>query len=390
MKPAVVIGQIPAPDVRAPVRAARLRPRHVCVAISFIALVIVPTVLTAWYLWTRAADQYASHLGFSVRKEESGSAFESILGITQLSGSSSSDADVLFEYLQSQDLVEAVDNELDLVEVWSRPDPNIDLVFAYDPTGTIEDLRDHWRQKVRVSHDTSTGLIEVRVLSFDAVDSWAINELIFKNSSLLINKLSAIAREDAVDYARTELRQAETRLKTARIDLLAHRNQTQIIDPSLQTLSQSGLIGALETQLAEAQISHALLLQTTRAKDPRLAQSERRISVIEDQIIKERAKLGLADGNAETSVAAQVGEFEALSVELEFAQKAYVAAQVGLDSARNEARRQSRYLAAHVTPTLAEKPEHPEREILLFLVVVFSFLGWAILVMMSYALWDRR
>lgn len=390
MKPAVVVETLPPPKVRAPARPARMRRRHRIVLLSFLYLVVLPSAISAWYLWTRAADQYSSHLGFSVRKEEAGSAFDSILGIAQLSGSSSSDTDILYEYLQSQDLVTAVDAEIDLGAVWSRSDPARDMIFAYDPTGTVEDLLRHWRRKVTVNHDTSTGLIEVRVLSFDAVESWAINELIYKHSSLLINKLSAIARDDAVLYAQDELAQSEKRLKAARIALLQYRNSTQIIDPLLQTQTQSGLVAALEAQLADAQIELALLLQTTRTTDPRLARTERRIAVIKDQIGKERAKLGLVDDGGSGSVATMVGDFEALTVELEFAQQAYVAAQISFDTARNEARRQSRYLAAHIAPTLAEKAEYPEREILLFLVTLFLFLAWSVLVLVGYALRDRR
>lgn len=390
MKPAIAYENPSPPKVRAPARGARLRKRHRIVIASFLYLVVLPVLGSAWYLWARAADQYASDLGFSVRKEEAGSAVESLLGIAQLSGSSSSDTDILYEYLQSQDLVTAVDDEIDLATVWGRSDPAVDPVFAYDAAGTIEDLLHHWNRKVRVSHDTSTGLIDVRVLSFDPVDSWAINELIFKHSNLLINRLSAIAREDAVAYAQQELVQAEDRLKEARVNLLTYRNRTQIIDPRLQTQTQSGLVAALETQLAEAQIELAMLMQTTRSNDPRLAQTERRIAVIESQIAKERAKLGLDESADGPSVASMVGNFEALTVELEFAQQAYVAAQVGLDTARNEARRQSRYLAAHISPTLAERAEYPQREILLFLISLFLVLAWAVLVLVGYALRDRR
>ncbi|GAA6210070.1 sugar transporter [Cognatishimia sp. WU-CL00825] len=360
------------------------------VILSFLCFVLLPAALTAWYLWTRAADQYASRVGFSVRTEEAGSAIESIVGIAQLSGSSSSDTDILYEYLQSQELVQEVDDALDLQTIWAKADPDIDPIFAYDPTGTIEDLLRHWQRKVKVYYDSGTGLIDIRVLTFDPEDSRVINELIYEKSSLMINKLSAIAREDAVSYARDELAQAEDRLKAARLALLSFRNRTQIIDPTIQTQTQSGLIGALETQLADAQINRALLQETTQAGDPRVVEVERRIRVIQDQIAKERAKLGLSNAQADTSVATMVGEFEALSVELEFAQQAYTATRVAFDTARNDARRQSRYLAAHVAPTKAEKAEYPEREILFVLITLFLFLGWAVSVLMAYALRDRR
>ena len=142
--------QPPAPmtDVAAckPVSAARVNRRHRGVILSLVMLVLIPMALTGWYLWSRAADQYASTVGFSVRTEEVGSAIEILGGITELSGSSSSDTDILFEFLQSQKLVRDIDAQLDLRAIWSKPDN--DPVFAYDTSGTIEDLLDHWLRKV--------------------------------------------------------------------------------------------------------------------------------------------------------------------------------------------------------------------------------------------------
>ena len=60
------------------------------------------------------------------------------------------------------------------------------------------------------------------------------------------------------------------------------------------------------------------------------------------------------------------------------------------DAARNEARRQSRYLAAHVPPTLAEKSEYPDRGSTMALVAVFLTLAWAFMVLAAYAMRDRR
>ena len=85
-----------------------------------------------------------------------------------------------------------------------------------------------------------------------------------------------------------------------------------------------------------------------------------------------------------------IAEFESLSVDREFAETAYAAALSALDAARGEASRQSRYLAAYIQPTLAQKSEFPQRELLLALVALFAFLTWAILSLIYYALRDRR
>lgn len=377
-------------NAAAPVRQARTKGRHYLIFTSFFFLVLLPTALTAWYLWERATDQYASYVGFSVRTEEQGSSIEGLFGMSELSGSSSSDTDILYEFLQSQHLVAIVDGRLDLREIWSRPGKAADPVFAYDPPGTIEDLTDHWAKKVKIYYESTSGLMDLRVQAFTAEEAQAIAQAIYEESSKMINQLSAIAREDAIGYAREELEMAQDQLKQARLDIQAFRNRTQIVDPAVRSQSQSGLIGALESELANAQIDLQLLKDTARATDPRIAQTERRIAAVRRQISEERSELGIENSEHSGSVADLVGQYETLEVDLQFAQEAYTAARAAFDAARNEARRKSRYLAAHVPPTLAEKSEFPDRNSILALVALFSFMTWAFLVLAAYAVRDRR
>ncbi len=387
--PAQAAAPAPVPPPAQPARGAR---RHVLLLASFVAMVLLPMGISAGYLWTRAVDQYASYVGFSVRTEEIGSAIELLGGVTELSGSSSSDTDILYKFLQGQELVANIDAELDLREMWSRADPAVDPIFAYEAPGTIEDLVAHWERKVAIYYDSGSGLLDLRVLAFAPRDAQAIAEAIFDKSSAMINELSTLAREDAIRYARDELDQAVVRLREARVALNAFRNRTQIVDPTIDTQSQMGLLTNLEAQLADALIEVDLLRETTRSGDPRITQGELRVEVIERRIDEERRKMGLGGGSSdERSVFADlVGEYETLAVDLEFAQQSYVAALAAFDAARNEARRQSRYLAAHIRPTLAERAEYPERGFLLGLITLFSFLAWSITALVAYSLRDRR
>lgn len=390
--PAPETGRPAAPPIPPPVSPARGQRRHAMLVLSFVVMVLVPILVSAWYLWTRAQDQYASYVGFSVRTEEVGSAIELLGGITELSGSSSSDTDILYKFLQGQELVATVDAALDLRTIWSRADPEVDPVFAYVPPGTIEDLVAHWSRKVAIYYDSGSGLLDLRVLAFEPSEAQAIAQMIFAESSAMINELSALAREDAISYARDELEQALERLRSARLGLNDFRNRTQIVDPTIDTQGQMGLLNTLQAQLADALIEVDLLRETTRDSDPRITQGELRIAVIERRIDDERRKLGLGGGvSGDGSVFADlVGEYESLVVDLEFAQQSYIAALATYDAARNEARRQSRYLAAHVRPTLAEKAEYPQRQLTLALIGLFSFLAWAIASLVAYSLRDRR
>ena len=382
---------IPKFDIKPPARRARPRKRHRFLVFTFMILVVSPIVLAAYYLWTHAADQYASRVAFSVRTEEQSSAIELLGGITELSGSSSSDTDILFAYLSSQELVSRVDQGVDLRGIWSRVSTEQDPIFAFDPTGTIEDLQAHWERKISIVYDSSTGLIDLEVLAFDPQDALQVAQAILDECTSMINSLSRIAQEDSIRFTREELSNGVERLKAARRALTQFRNRTQIVDPSIDTQNQMGLLVTLQQQLAEALIDFDLLQDTTRENDPRITQAKRRIEVIEARIASERRNLGLgAEGESGDAFANLVGEYEGLIVDREFAETAYTASLAAHDAALAEVRKQSRYLAAHVKPTLAERAQFPKRELILTLIALFCFFTWSILCLVFYSLRDRN
>ncbi len=355
---------------------------------SFVLFVIAPSLGAGYYLYTYAVDQYASKIGFTVRNEETGSAFELLGGLTNIGGSSSSDTDILYEFIQSQQLVRAVDQELDIKTLYQKP--RDDIIFRLKDDASIEDLVDYWARMVRIVYDPGTGLIEVEVRAFNPLDAQRIARDIFERSSAMINGLSAIAREDVTRYAKEELDQAVERLKKARQDLTLFRNETQIVDPGADIQGQMGLLNSLQAQLAETLIEQDMLVDTARDNDPRVELARRKIVVIRNRIEQERRKLGVSGEDSTGAYADLVGKFESLQVDLQFSEEAYISALAAHDSAVAEARRQSRYLAAYVQPTLAESPLYPKRGILLAVVALILFGVWTILTLVYYSLRDRR
>ena len=378
--------------VRPMATKARPRKRHWGLILAFLVMVLTPVGAAGWYLTQRAVDQYASTVGFTVRSEDISSAADILggLGSTFGGGSASRDGDILYEFILSQEIVRKVHARLDLAALYS-PHYATDPLLSYNPDGTIEDLTEFWQRMVRVSYDASSGLMELRVLAFTPEDARAIAEAIFDESSTKINALSAIARADATRYAQEDLDLALERLKSAREAMTAFRLANQIVDPNADIQTQVGLLATLQEQQATALIEYQLLSDTTRDGDPRVEQARRRLEVIEAQIAEERRKFGVGGGGeGGVEYATTIAEFERLTVDREFAEAAYAAAQSAYDAARAEANRQSRYLAAYISPTLAEKSEFPQRILIVGVVALFSFLVWAILSLMFYALRDRR
>jgi capsular polysaccharide transport system permease protein len=372
--------------LRPPARPAVRRTRHAGLVFLFLALVLAPVAASGWYLYAVAADQYASTVGFSVRKEEVNSPVELFGGIADFASSGSSDSDILYAFIRSQEMVAVLEARLRLSALWGKAKD--DAVFGYDRAGTIEDLLDHWHRMVRVTYDTSTELIEVRALAFAPGDAQSIATAVFEESARLVDELSAIARQDTIAFAREEVDRAVERLKSAREAMTGFRSRTQIVDPSADLQGQMGLLSTLEQQLAEALISADVLRESTRADDPRITQAELRIAVIEDRIADERRKLGR--GGEGEDYATLLAEYERLQVDREFAEQAYTAALATYDQALAEARRKSRYLAAHIRPTLAQAAEFPRREVLLASVAFFCLAAWALMVLVYYSVRDRR
>lgn len=370
---------------------ARLRPRHWVQLFSFLLMVLVPSVVGTVYLYRFAADQYHSTIGFSVHSEEAGSPLDILGSITQSGKSSASDIEVLYEYIRSQQMVVEVSKELNLTAMYNRPEN--DPVFTIGPEPSIEDLHWYWGWMVSVSYDGSTGIIEVEARAFTPEDAHAIAEVILRRSTALINELSQEARDDAIRFAQQDLTEAEDRLRQIRRKLRSFRDVEQIIDPTADVQQRMGLLTALEAQLAAALVTRDVLLGQTTTRDSRVRRLDDEIAAINRQIDIEKAKLGTGsiDGALEAERMAEiVGIYEELVMDREFAEQAYAAVLASFEEARTEARRQHRYLATHVGPTLAQDALYPRRWMLSLALVLFSFIGWLVLVLIVMNVRDNR
>ncbi|MCB1351944.1 MAG: hypothetical protein KDK03_04330 [Rhodobacteraceae bacterium] len=383
--PAATTSEIPQKAIDVPL--ARPRGRHRALIASFVLIVLLPAIAATAYLHLRAADQYHSVTDFSIRSEEQGSAAAGLLGaITQINTGTASDADIIFEYIRSQKMVEDIDARLDLRRIYNKAEG--DPVFTLGSNATIERLLDYWNRMVEVSYEASTGIIHVRANAFTPEDARAIAAAILAESGKVVNKLSEQARDDAVRFARDELAEAEAHLREVRKRMADFRRINRIVDPSADIAGQMGLLNALQQELAQALVDRDVLLSYAAEDDQRVIQANRRISAITDQIETERTNLGV--GGKEGEVPEIVGTYEELLVDTEFANTAYTQTLAALAAARAEARRQSRYLAPHVRPTLAESSLYPRRNLLSGLITLFLLLGWGVGMLIYYNVRDNR
>jgi capsular polysaccharide transport system permease protein len=383
--------------LRSPTHAAAdaaPKPRHRAIAISLLLSVVAPSLAVIGYLYGVAADQYASKVAFSVRSSETSAPVEFLGGITSaLSGNTGTDAEIIYDYLRSQSMVEVALGALPLEEFWSAP--SADIVFRLERGVPIEDVHSYWRWMTSANFDGGTGIVEFEARAFEPEAAQAIAALALTESTRLVNELSRRAREDAVSVAKETLDAAEERLRRARREIRAFRDLEQELDPTENARATLGLIGGLEQELAQTEIELDAQLTLVGEGSPRVQVLRQRIASLSKQITEERARLGAGaaaqdDVPQNRALSDLLAQYEELAVDQEFAENAYVSALSSFEQAQLEARRQMRYLTPHIEPTLSVEPQYPRRALIAATTPLVLCVAWAVLVLIWYNIRDRR
>ena len=392
-------GAVPPPDILIeiadPEATRRLRRaerrRQAGLWFSFLLLVVAPAATAAWYLFEKAADQYVSTLAFAVRSAEAGPAAPMLDLLGGAPDAAAADARVLYEYLQSQPLVERIDAQLGLRPIYARADA--DWLFRLPEDASTEDLVTYWNLAQTVSFDSSAGIIYAEIRAFDPDDAQKVAAALVAESERLINALSEKSREDAVAFARRDLEEAEQRVRAVRLALQSFRGAAGTADVSLDIQSAMGMVTELRARRAETAAERDSRATLLGADSPVLAALDRKIAALDAQIAAEETRIASSDSSGaprDGSLADAAGRQEELMVERGFAENMYTAALAAVEAARAEARRSQRYLAIHIAPTRAQEAEHPRRWTLSIAIAALCLVIWSILLLIASSIRDRN
>ncbi len=215
------------------------------------------------------------------------------------------------------------------------------------------------------------------------------SQSVLVESEKVVNNLSDKARADATVLAETELEKTRDMVLKARQAMTAFRVRTRIVDPTADLGAQMAVLSSLQAQLAEAQVAMDQLRENARPQDQRVIQGENRIAALEKRIDEERSKFGgeTEDGQ---NYAELMNDYERLAVDLEFAEGAHRSARIAYETALANAARQTRYLAAHIQPTAAQKSLRPDRPWLFGLGAALALILWGMSLLIYYSIRDRR
>ena len=347
------------------------RSRSLFGILSFLALVMAPTGGAVLYFNTMAADQYASEFRFAVRGRQSSGGADT-LGMMLGAGSalaSSSDSYIVVDYIHSLEMIRALENRVDLREIYSRP-PN-DPLHRYDGSLAAEDMREYWEWMVDAQFDMSRGIITATVWSFTPEDSLKTAEQVLALVRDLVDQLSQEARQESLAYADEQVSLAAESLRASGFAIQDFRNRENVIDPTADVVRINEQIALLERTIIELTTERDTQLATKGARSASVQQ-------LNDRIEAARRQLAQVSDSIDERLPELARVYEGLRTEQEIARETYAAALRARHEAEAVATQRQVYLSVYDPPKSAQSSLYPHRPLVVLGVFAVASLIWGI------------
>lgn len=343
---------------------------------AFLLIVILPTLLTAIYLYAIASDQYESSADFVVRKSDTPSTGEGVgqlLGFSVSNLTGSSDAYVVEQYLLSHNAVDKLRAQNGLVAMFRHQGIDIfDRLWSADPTP--ESLLKYFRKQVSINADETTGITHLSVRTFRPEDSLVLARKLLAMGEEQVNAINARTYADAVKQAQHNFEEANHRLSQIETQLTNYRREREDIDPAETTKAKIAMISGLTGNLTIAQARLQAMRATISINSPQYQAMKHQVQTLQAQVNAHADSIA----GGEHSTANHLGEYEKLMIRRQETAQIFAAADIQLQQARAEAKRQQLYLIRVVEPNLPVKSEFPQRAKILFTVFASLFFAYAI------------
>lgn len=334
--------------------------------------VLAPTLVAALYYGLIATPRYVATASFVVRGTEAPK-IDMVGALTGISGQAQSieDSYILKEFLNSPDFLAGLRKTLPL-DAMFRPD-GADIFSRLHDDATLEELRDYWQRRVRLNVEKATGIVTLEANAFTPEDALKLATTVVSAGEERLNELSSRSRADTLKIAEEEMAGSIKTLAAVRHDLTAFRTQHAIIDPDKTAQARQGIADKLGEELVAKTVERASLLTYMQPSSPQVSALDKRIDSLKEMIAAENEKSLKMLMSQDL-----MDQYGQLTIDLEVAEKNYIAATQFLETARLDGLRQRRYLSVFAAPRLPEEATEPERLKGVATVFLFALLLWGI------------
>jgi capsular polysaccharide transport system permease protein len=344
----------------------------------FLLTVLLPTALSCVYYGFIATDVYTSESRFVVRspqRQQSNSVLGSILSGSVFSRSQD-EAYAVHNYILSRNALAQLDKDLNLRQSFSSS-ANDFLSRFPAPWGSdsFEALHRYYQSHIEVVYDNTSGITTLRTASHSPELSKLVNDKLLAISERLVNDISERGRADLIQYAASEVKQAEQNAKAATVAMATFRSQRTVFDPERQANLQIQQLSKLQDELISTR-SQLAQIKSLSPDNPQIPVLQERSNLLKEEINKETSRV-LGSGNS--SLVGKASDYERLAFDKVFADRQLASTLLSLESARNEGNRKGLYLEKIVSAVIPDQASEPRRMRAILLALASGLLLYAVL-----------
>lgn len=358
------------------------RAMRIFILISFLLVVVFPSICASFYYGFLASDQYAVEAQFTVMGGEvqaSTDGFGAVTGIPLLA--IIQDTQIIANYISSRAIVEELQKVAGFQSAYE--DKSIDWLARLPANRPIEKIVRYWKQMSSVSISMPSGIVHVEIRAFDPAATARIGGAVIDLSEKLVNELNARTNSDMVKNTQLELERAADRLAKARANLEQARNDEGILDATRAAETLNKLITEAKASLLSLQQERATQLKYVQETSPQMRVLTSRIDAVRGQIQDLEGKLTSASAQAVNvggPLSNSITKFAILDLERQIAERLYAGSAAALEIARITAERKAMYLNTFVWPVEPQYPLYPKRTLMTALIILGALGTWGILV----------
>ncbi|MFO1168954.1 MAG: hypothetical protein U1E19_12725 [Rhodoblastus sp.] len=292
---------------------------------------------------------------------------------------------VVLNYIKSKPLLVDLGGVKYLESRYAQP--GVDLFSRIERNPSLEDALTYWLKQVSASVDIVSGILTMKVAAFTPQDAARISQDVIAQCERLANEITLRSRRDKLERLDREVTTAADALAKARAAVTVFRQANVLIDPASRAKSIGEQIAKLTTDKLEIENSMATLKGVISPDSPTRRVERARLETIDRQIAELRKSLTSSDDDK--AVAAQMGDYERLQLDEQFALLIYSIAKNAYQDARQDLDRQQLYVGVVVAPVPPQEAEGPR--IFANTLLLFACLGvaWAIAALLAAVVNDH-
>lgn len=260
----------------------------------------------------------------------------------------------------------------------------IDPLQRLDPEAGLEAAYRVYRKFLKISFDTTEGLIRMDVIAADPEVAAAWSRQLITYAEEQVDHLTQRLRADQMRDAQAGYDNARTELTDSQARLIQLQEKFKVLSSETEVGLVVGQISGLENQITQERLALAQMESNPEPNQARMDPIKRRIATLEAQVAELRARM-TETTSGEASLAEVQGQLMVAQADLQTRQTLLAHALQAMETSRVEANRQVRYLSLSVSPIPPDEAAYP-RAFENTLVTLLIMLGIYLMVSMTAAI----